>query len=187
MHAHLINYAFYSLSLNTIDNSLGNWRYTSLIIIYCINKRGFFSRHFYPRCFSLSPSIFPFFSSPFLWQALPTIYPSSKAPLSLFFLFFTLPAGFKLSNFYRLRQTSSLSSIPLFYMCLLRTKGNFQNYISNTLFKFQKINIEIIFLTFKTCWILHEEMKCITAVATSKESGSLVAFSVKPRPASLYH
>ena len=24
MHAHLINYAFYSLSLNTIDNSLGN-------------------------------------------------------------------------------------------------------------------------------------------------------------------
>ena len=119
MHAHLINYAFYSLSLNTIDNSLGNWRYTSLIIIYCINKRGFFSRHFYPRCFSLSPSIFPFFSSPFLWQALPTIYPSSKAPLSLFFLFFTLPAGFKLSNFYRLRQTSSLSSIPLFYMCFV--------------------------------------------------------------------
>ena len=24
MHAHLINYAFYSLSLNKIDNSLGN-------------------------------------------------------------------------------------------------------------------------------------------------------------------
>ena len=24
MHAHLINYAFYPLSLNTIDNSLGN-------------------------------------------------------------------------------------------------------------------------------------------------------------------
>ena len=70
MHARLINYAFYSLSLNTIDNSLGNWIYTSLIITYCTNKRGFFfSQRFFPRCFSLSLSIFPSFSSPFLWQA----------------------------------------------------------------------------------------------------------------------
>ena len=45
------NYAFYSLSLNTIDNSLGNWIYTSLIITFCTNKRGFFSRRFFPHCF----------------------------------------------------------------------------------------------------------------------------------------
>ena len=142
MHAHLINYAFYSLSLNTIDNSLGNWIYTSLIITYHTNKRGFFSQRFFPRCFSLSLSIFPSFSSPFLWRALPTIYPSFKAPLDLFFLFFTLPAGFELSILYRLRQTSSLPSIPLFYICFLPIKGNFQNYISNTLFKFQKLTLK---------------------------------------------
>ena len=82
------NYAFYSLSLNTIDNSLGNWIYTSLIITYCTNKRGFFSRRFFPHCFSLSLSIFPSFFFPFLWRAIPTIYPSFKAPLSLFFFFF---------------------------------------------------------------------------------------------------
>ena len=87
MHAHLINYAFYSLSLNTIDNSLGNWIYTSLIITYCTNKRGFFSRRFFPRCFSLSLSIFPSFSSPVLWRALLTNYPSLNQ-LSLFFSFF---------------------------------------------------------------------------------------------------
>ena len=71
MHAHLINYAFYSLSLNTIDNSLGNWIYTSLIITYRTNKRGFFSQRFFLRCFflSLSLSIFTSFSFPFLWQA----------------------------------------------------------------------------------------------------------------------
>ena len=142
MHAHLISYAFYSLSLNTIDNSLGNWIYTSLIITYRTNKRGFFSQRFFPRCFSLSLSIFPSFSSPFLWRALPTTYPSFKSPLSLFFLFFTLPAGFELSILYRLRQTSSLSSIPLIYMCFLPIKGNFQNYISNTLFKFQKLTLK---------------------------------------------
>ena len=122
MHAHLINYAFYSLSLNTIDNSLGNWIYTSLIFTYCINKG--------------SPL------SPFLWRVHPTIYPYSQAPLSLFFLFFTLPVGFELSIFYLLHQTSSLSSIPLFYTCLLPRKGNFQNYISNTLFKFQKLTLK---------------------------------------------
>ena len=142
MHTHLNNYAFYSLSLNTIDNSLGNWIYTSLIITYRTNKRGFFSQRFFPRCFSLSLSIFPSFSSPFLWRALPAIYPSFKAPLSLFFLFFTLPAGFELSILYRLRQTSSLPSIPLFYLCFLPIKGNFQNYISNTLFKFQKLTLK---------------------------------------------
>ena len=127
MHAHLINYAFYSLSLNTIDNSLGNWIYTSLIITY-INKS--------------SPLSLPHFSSPFLWRVLPTIYPYSKAPLSLFFLFFTLSVGFELSIFYLLHQTSSLSSIPLFYTCLFPIKGNFQNYISNTLFKFQKLTLK---------------------------------------------
>ena len=128
MHAHLINYAFYSLSLNTIDNSLGNWIYTSLIITYCINKREIFSRRFFPYCFSLSLSIFPSFSSPFVWRALP-------------FSLFMLPAEFELSILYRLRQTSSLSSIP-FYMCFLPIKGNFQNYISNTLFKFQKLTLK---------------------------------------------
>ena len=127
MHAVLINYAFDSLSLNTIDNSLGNWIYTSLITTYCINKSGFFSQRFFPRCFSLSLSIFPSFSSPFLWRALPTIYPSSKSPLRVFFLFFfTLPVGFELSILYLLRQTSSLSSVPLIYMCLLPIMGNFQ-------------------------------------------------------------
>ena len=78
MHARLINYAFYSLSLNTIDNSL-----TSLIITYCTNKRGFFftvflSALFFPLSLSLSP---------FSPLSLPHFTPSSKAPLSLLFLF----------------------------------------------------------------------------------------------------
>ena len=87
MHAHRINYAFYSLFWNKIDNSLGNWTYTSLIITYWINKRGFFSQRFFPRCFPLSLSILPSFSSPFLWRALPPIYPSFKAPLNFFSFF----------------------------------------------------------------------------------------------------
>ena len=140
MHAHLINYAFYPLSLNTIDNSLGNWIYTSLIITYRTNKRGFFSQRSFPRCFSLSLSlsIFTSFSFPFLWQASFLQGPSQ----SIVSFFFMLPAGFELSILYRLRQTSSLSSIPLFYMCFLPIKGNFQNYISNTLFKFQKLTLK---------------------------------------------
>ena len=128
MHAHLINYAFYPLSLNTIDNSLGNWIYTSLIITYRTNKRGFFSQRFFPRRFS----------SAFLWQASFLQGPSQ----SIVSFFFTLPAGFELSIHYRLRQTSSLPSIPLFYMCFLPIKGNFQNYISNTLFNFQKLTLK---------------------------------------------
>ena len=80
MHARLINYAFYSLSLNTIDNSLGNWIYTSLIITYCTNKRGFFFTAFLSALFSLS-------LSPFSLLSLPHFTPSSKAPLSLLFLF----------------------------------------------------------------------------------------------------
>ena len=140
MHAHLINYAFYSLSLNTIDNSLGNWIYTSLIITYRTNKRGFFSQRFFPRCFSLSLSPFSPLSLPH-FSGGHFLLPSR--PLSVYcFFFFTLPAGFELSILYRLRQTSSLSSIPLFYMCFLPIKGNFQNYISNTLFKFQKLTLK---------------------------------------------
>ena len=132
MHAHLINYAFYPLSLNTIDNSLGNWIYKSLIITYRTNKRGFFSQRFFLRCFFLSLSLSPF--SPLSLSHFFGRHPSFKAPLSLFFLFFfTLPARFELSILYRLRQTSSLPSIPLFYICFLPIKGNFQNYISNTL------------------------------------------------------
>ena len=139
MHAHLINYAFYPLSLNTIDNSLGI--YTSLIITYCTNKGVFF---FHSVSFR---AVFPTLSlSPFSPLSLPHFsgrHLSFKAPLSLLFLFFfTLPAGFELSILYRLRQTSSLSSIPLFYMCFLPIKGNFQNYISNTLFKFQKLTLK---------------------------------------------
>ena len=83
MHAHLINYAFYSLSLNTIHSSLGNWIYTSLIIPYCINKSGFFHGVFPALLFPLSLH-FPLF----LFPISPIVYPSSKAPLSLFFLFF---------------------------------------------------------------------------------------------------
>ena len=85
MHARLINYAFYSLSLNTIDNSLGNWINTSLIITYCTNKRGFFFHGVSFRAVFLFLSFS--LSSPFHWRALPTISPSSKAPLSLLFLF----------------------------------------------------------------------------------------------------
>ena len=133
MHAHLINYAFYPLSLNTIDNSLGNWIYTSLIITYRTNKRGFFSQRSFPRCFPLSLSPF----SPLSLSHFSGRHPSFKAPLSLL-----LPAGFELSILYRLRQTSSLPSIPLFYICFLPIKGNFQNYISNTLFKFQKLTLK---------------------------------------------
>ena len=84
MHAHLINYAFYPLSLNTIDNSLGSWIYTSLIITYRTNKRGFFSRRFFPRCFSLSLSLhFPLFLLPI---SLAGILPSR--PLSVYCFFF---------------------------------------------------------------------------------------------------
>ena len=123
MHAHLINYAFYSLSLNTIDNSLGNWIYTFLIITYCINKS--------------SPLSLPHFSGGYFLLSI-----LSPRPLSVyFFFFFTLPVGFELSIFYLLHQTSSLSSIPLL-TCLLPVKGNFQNYISNTLFKFQKLTLK---------------------------------------------
>ena len=92
-NARLINYAFYSLSLNTIDNSPGNWINTSLIITYCTNKRGFFFHGVSFRAvflfLSFSLSLFLSFSlsSPFHWRALPTISPSSKAPLSLLFLF----------------------------------------------------------------------------------------------------
>ena len=85
MHARLINYAFYSLSLNTIDNSLGNWIYTSLIITYCTNKRGFFFTAF------LSALFFPLSLSPFSPLSLPHFsgrHLSFKAPLSLLFLFF---------------------------------------------------------------------------------------------------
>ena len=72
MHAHLINYAFYSLSLNTIDNSLGNWIYTSLIITYCINKSGFFSALFFPLS-PYSPLSLPHFSGGhFLLSILPS-------------------------------------------------------------------------------------------------------------------
>ena len=139
MHAHLINYAFYSLSLNTIHNSLGNWIYTSLIIPYCINKSGFFSRRLFRVAFPSLSLHFPLF----LFPISSIVYPSSKALLSLFFLFFfTLPVGFELSILYPLRQTSSLSSIQLFYMCLLPIMGNFQNYISNTLFQFQKLTLK---------------------------------------------
>ena len=79
------------------------------------------------------------------------LFPISLADTSLlsilpsrpfYFLCFTLPAGFELSILYRLRQTSSLSSIQLIYMCFLPIKGNFQNYISNTLFKFQKLTVK---------------------------------------------
>ena len=98
----------------------------------------FFHGVFFRAVFPLSLSIFPF-SLPHFSGGAPTISPSSQTPLSLFFLSFTLPAGFEFSILYLLRQTSSLSSIPLFYMCLLQIKGIFQNYISNTLFKFQKL------------------------------------------------
>ena len=88
MHAVLINNAFDSLSLNTIDNSLSNWIYTSLITTYCINKSGFFSQRFFPRCFSLSLSPFSPLSLPhfsgghFLLSILP------PSPLSGYFFFF---------------------------------------------------------------------------------------------------
>ena len=138
MHAHLINYAFYSLSLNTIHNSLGNWIYTSLIIPYCINKSGFFSRRLFRVAF---PSLSPFspLSFPHFSYCLFFLQGSSQ---SIFSFFFTLPVGFELSILYLLRQTSSLSSIQLFYMCLLPIMGNFQNYISNTLFQFQKLTLK---------------------------------------------
>ena len=81
----LVNYAFYPLSLNTIDNSLANWIHTSLIITYCTNKRGFFFTAF------LSALFFPLSLSPFSPLSLPHFsgrHISFKAPLSLLFLFF---------------------------------------------------------------------------------------------------
>ena len=82
MHAHLINYAFYSLSLNTIDNSLGNWIYTSLIITYCTNKRGSF-----PRCSSLSLHL-PLFLSPISLAGTPYYLSFLHSPSQPIFLFF---------------------------------------------------------------------------------------------------
>ena len=145
MHARLINYAFYSLSLNTIqDNSLGNWINTSLIITYCTNKRGFFFHGVSFRAVFLFLSFsLSLFLSLFPISLAGTSYYLSflQGPSQSLISFFTLPAGFELSILYRLRQTS-LSSIPLFYMCFLPIKGNFQNYISNTLFKFQKLTLK---------------------------------------------
>ena len=151
-NARLINYAFYSLSLNTIDNSPGNWINTSLIITYCTNKRGFFFHGVSFRAvflfLSFSLSLFLSFSLSLFLSLFPislagTSYYLSflQGPSQSLISFFTLPAGFELSILYRLRQTS-LSSIPLFYMCFLPIKGNFQNYISNTLFKFQKLTLK---------------------------------------------
>ena len=82
MHAHLINYAFYSLSLNTIDNSLGNWIYTSLIITYCTNKSVSF-RAVFPSLSPSSPLSLPHFSG---GQFLLSILPSR--PLSVYFFLF---------------------------------------------------------------------------------------------------
>ena len=185
MHARPINYAFYSLSLNTIDNSLGNWIYTSLIITYCTNKRGFFftaflSALFFPLSLSLSLSL-----SLFPISLAGTSYYLSflQGPSQSLISFFTLPAGFELSILYRLRQTS-LSSIPLFYMCFLPIKGNFQNYISNTLFKFQKLTLKSFSSPLKHVGFCTKKWD---VSPRSKESGSLAAFAVKPRPASLYH
>ena len=89
MHAHLINYAFYSLSLNTIDNSLGNWIYTPLIITFCTNKRGFFSRRFFPRCFSLSLSLhLPLFLFPISLAGTSYYLSFLQGPSQSIFLFF---------------------------------------------------------------------------------------------------
>ena len=95
-------------------------------------------RAVFPSLSPFSPVSLPHFSAGhFLLSILP------PSPLSgYFFFFFTLPVGIELSILYLLRQTSSLSSIPLFYMCLLPIMGNFQNYISNTLFKFQKLTLK---------------------------------------------
>ena len=100
MHAYLINYAFYSLSLNAIHNSLGNWIYTSLITTYCIDKSGFFLQRFFRVVF---PSLSPFspLSSPhfsgghFLLSILP------PRPLSVYFFFYVTC---------RIRTLNSLSS-----------------------------------------------------------------------------
>ena len=145
-------------------------------------KEDFFSRRFFPRCFSLSLSIFPSFSSPFLWRTLHYYLSFLQGP-SLFF-FFTLPTGFELLILYRLRHTSSLSSIPLFYMCFLPIEGKFQNYISNTLFKFQKLTLKSFSSPLKHVGFCTKKWD---VSPRSKESGSLAAFAVKPRPASLYH
>ena len=93
MHARLINYAFYSLSLNTIDNSL-----TSLIITYCTNKRGFFftvflSALFFPLSLSLSLH-FPLFLFPI------SLLPPRPLLVSYFFFYVTC----------RVRTLNSLSS-----------------------------------------------------------------------------
>ena len=140
MHAVLINYAFDSLSLNIIDNSLGNWIYTPLLLLTALIKVDFFHsvsfRAVFPSLSPFSPLSLPHFSGGHFLSFLQV--PSQD----IFSFFFTLPVGFELSILYLLRQTSSLSSIPLFYMCLLPIMGNFQNYISNTLFKFQKLTLK---------------------------------------------
>ena len=143
MHAHLINYAFYSLSLNAIHNSVGNWIYTSLITTYCIDKSGFFLQRFFRVVFPSLSLHFPLFLFPISLAGTSYYLSFLQGPSqSILLIFFTLPVGFELSILYLFRQTSSLSSIPLFYMCLLPIMGNFQNYISNTFFQFQKLTLE---------------------------------------------
>ena len=91
---------------------------------------------------------FPLFLFPISLAGTSYYLSSLQGPSQSIFFYFTLPVGFELSILsilsilYLLRQTSSLSSIPLFYMCLLPIMGNFQNYISNTLFKFQKLTLK---------------------------------------------
>ena len=145
MHAHLINYAFKSLFLNTIDYSLGIWIYKLKSITYCINKKGFI-------CVVLFSAFFPIslfrslthFSRHFF---LPVS--SLPVPFSIFFssFFNTLPPGFNLLT-YLLGQTSSPCPLPLYYMVQLNYSPTFVNYISYFLLKFPKISIIITCFTF---------------------------------------
>ena len=94
MHAHLINYAFYSLSLNKIDNSLGHWIYTFLIITYCIKKEDFFTA-FSSALFSPLSLHSPLFLFPISLAGTSSYLSFLQDPSQyFFFLFFTFSIVF---------------------------------------------------------------------------------------------
>ena len=125
------NYAFYSLSLNTIDNSLGNWIYTSLIITYCTNKRGFFSRRFFPHCFFPLSLHLPLFLFPISLAGNSYYLSFLQGPSQSIFLFFFLR---------HLQGSNSQSSIVFVRLAV------YPLYRSTCAFCRSRVTFKIIFL-----------------------------------------
>ena len=124
------NYAFYSLSLNTIDNSLGNWIYTSLIITYCTNKRGFFQGVSFRTVFPSLSLHLPLF-----------LFPISLAGNSYYLSFLQGPSQSILLFFLRYLQGSNSQSSIVFVRLAV-----YPLYRSTCAFCRSRVTFKIIFL-----------------------------------------